>query len=229
MCARALLLLGAAGAAAGACAPVQVQQSFNLTEWIRATWYVQRQQVNGYQPKDKLFCVAATYNSTNMGKPVKVPFFSGDVVAVFNDANDGKVNGPVAQNFSKPGFGPLCARVPDAGEPAKLLVAPCFLPNALGGDYWIVAAGPSADNYEWGLVSAGQPSVERDDGCTTPVECSGVSATKCGLWMFARKPIAEQATMDALAAAAKKAGISTDLLIDVPQAGCSYAGYAIKN
>ena len=35
----------------------------------------------------------------------------------------------------------LCARQPDAVSTSALLVAPCFLPNVFGGDYWVVAVG----------------------------------------------------------------------------------------
>ena len=68
------------GAEASSCPPVELQPNFNVTEFVRASWFVQRQQVNGYQSLDDLYCVSATYDLE--GK--KVPFFSGTVVTVFD-------------------------------------------------------------------------------------------------------------------------------------------------
>ncbi len=91
-----------------------------------------------------LYClgVTAVYN---IDPNSVVPFFSGTVVSVYNYENKLAVNG--APQGSLNGTNPLCARVPDASNPAKLLVAPCFLPNLFAGDYWVLAAGPASDNY----------------------------------------------------------------------------------
>ena len=42
------------------CPRVATQGDFNLEEWIRASWYIQQQQVTGYQSPEDLFCVVAT-------------------------------------------------------------------------------------------------------------------------------------------------------------------------
>merc|ERR1712194_212718 len=215
------------------CAHLEVQTDFNTSEYLRASWYVQKQQKNGYQPASSLFCVVATYNETFHGAAPKVPFFSGEVFSVFNDCHDGGKHGAVCNNFSspdfKPSFGvPLCGRVPDASEPAKITVAPCKLPNVLSGNYWVAAAGPTPDNYEYALIVAGQPSVQKSDGCTTPDTCNNPAEFKCGLWMFTREPKASAVVMDMLMAAAKEKQISTQLLIDVDQSGCNYDGMEIK-
>ena len=70
--------------ATAACPNVQTigSASFNLTEWVRKTWFIQEQQVVDYQPTSSFFCVAATYNLE--GK--KVPFFDGTVATVYNCA-----------------------------------------------------------------------------------------------------------------------------------------------
>ena len=36
--------------------------NFNLTEYVRKSWYIQAQQVESYQPLDSLYCVTATYD-----------------------------------------------------------------------------------------------------------------------------------------------------------------------
>ena len=64
--------------------------NFNLTEYVRKSWYIQAQQVESYQPLDSLYCVTATYDLDG----ATVPFFRGTVVTVYNYGNKGAVNGP---------------------------------------------------------------------------------------------------------------------------------------
>ncbi|GAI96650.1 unnamed protein product, partial [marine sediment metagenome] len=71
------------------CPFIQPMSNFNTTEYIRSTWYIQQQQVTGYQPENTLYCVAQTLNQTTD----TVPFFSGPVISVFNYANVDNVNG----------------------------------------------------------------------------------------------------------------------------------------
>jgi len=180
-----------------------------------------------------LHCVVATYNATYHGTPSKVPFFDGKVFTVYNDCRNGAKDGPVCNNFTSPDFKPsfavpLCGRVPDATQPAKITVAPCKLPNLLSGDYWVAAAGPTPDNYEYALIVAGQPTVQMSDGCTTPDTCSNPADFRCGLWMFTREPTPAPSVLAALAAAAKAKGISTQRLLPVNHTSCSYDGFEIK-
>merc|ERR1712057_121080 len=63
-------------------------------------------------------------------------------VGVYNYANVGEVNGPVHD-------GNICAVVPDTTEPAKL------------------AVGPDPLNYEYALISGGQPTINTGNGCKT--------------------------------------------------------------
>ena len=72
------------------CPAVATQGNFNLTEWIRASWYIQQQQVTGYQSPEDLFCVLATYELEGR----EVPGFDGTVISVYNYQNRGAVNGP---------------------------------------------------------------------------------------------------------------------------------------
>lgn len=231
-----LSLFVAAATAAGAsaaCADVETQSDFNLTEWIRASWYIQKQQVNGYQSEDRLNCVVATYNETYHGTASSVPFFGGNVITVFNDCNVGSKNGPVSNNFTDPDFkrsfgSPLCARQTNEEHPERLSVAPCLLPNFLAGDYWVLHAGPSPDNYEYAAVIAGQPTVEKEDGCTTPDTCSGPSQTGCGLWLFTRVPVPDVAKVTHLEDVLHAKGVSTQLLKEIDHTDCKYEGYVIK-
>merc|ERR1712224_1105690 len=73
----------------------------------------------------------------------------------------------------------LCARQKDPNAPGELLVAPCFLPNIFAGPYWVLTVGEDADgDYEWTIVSGGQPTVQYPDGCTT--KKTGVSGSGSG-------------------------------------------------
>jgi len=231
MSAALLPLLGAA--LGSTCPTLTVQKDFNVSEYLRSSWYVQMQQKNGYQQPSSLNCVVATYNETYHGDHPKVPFFSGEVFTVYNDCRRGSRDGDVCNNFTSPDFKPsfaipLCARVPEASEPAKITVAPCKLPNILSGDYWVAAAGPAPNNYQYALVIAGQPTVQKSDGCTTPDTCSNPADFRCGLWLFTREPSPSPAVHAELMSVMKAKGISTQLLLPVDHTGCSYEGFEIK-
>jgi hypothetical protein len=233
---RLSFLVAAASAigADAACAEVETQSEFNLTEFIRASWYVQKQQVNGFQPKESLNCVVATYNETYHGKESNVPFFGGTVLTVYNDCNVGGKNGPVSNNYTDPDFkrsfgSPICGRQNNKDHPERLIVAPCLLPNYFAGDYWVLHAGPSPDNYEYAAVIAGQPSVEQEDGkCTTPNTCSGPAQTNCGLWLFTREAVPDVSKVALLEDVLHTKGVSTQLLEELDHTDCKYEGYVIK-
>lgn len=230
------LLLVAVASAVGvdaACRDVETVSGFNLTEYIRASWYVQKQQTNGFQGEDRLNCVVATYNETYQGEPSTVPLFGGPVITVFNDCKIGGKNGPNSHDYTSPDFkrsfgSPICARQTSTKFPERLSVAPCPLPNAFAGDYWVLHAGPSPDNYQYSVVIAGQPSVELEDGCTTPNTCTGPADTNCGLWLFTREPVADAAVVAMLEDTMHTKGVSTQNLIAVDHTDCTYEGYVMK-
>mgnify|MGYP005993183471 CR=1 FL=1 len=196
---------------------LQTDPPLNITEYIRKSWYIQEQQVNGYQSKNDLFCVTATYN---IDKHSKVPYFNGKVISVYNYANKDKVNGLNPNNATI-----LCAREINNLESEKLIVAPCILPNLLGGDYWVVSAGPKPNNYEWAIVSGGQPKVRVDDKtCTT--KQTGINGA--GLWLFSRKKNMDEKTIQMLKHILISKGISTKYLLKVEHNNCTYNGAFIK-
>lgn len=199
--------------ASNECPQVQTVNDLNLTEYIRAPWYIQMQQVTPYLPKNSNYCVFARYNTTNR----HVPFFSGTVLLVYNYANRGRVNGNNL-NFNNT---TLCARVPNSNESSKLLVAPCFLPNLFGGDYWVIDVGPETNNYEYAIVIGGQPNVRLSDGCTT----SNSTMNNSGLWIFSRNNIVNSSFIEERLAKLKSMNISTSLLNNVTQENCTYREY----
>lgn len=212
-------------------------RNFNATEYIRATWYIQMQQTNGFQQRSDLYCVTATYNETFRGRKLDVAGRQPDkLITAFNNCNKGRTNSGTQcarhsdKNF-KPSFGtPLCARIYDKNHPSRLKVAPCGLPKGFTGDYWVVGAGPSSDNYEWAIVTAGQPSVKVGDRgfCTTPDYCIGPAQANCGLWLFTRARVASKATMAAMKKEAWSQGITLTKTISIDHSKCDYDGYFLK-
>lgn len=198
------------------CPQIEPMCDLNTTEYIRSTWYIQQQQITGYQPENTLYCVAQTLNQTS----IKVPFFNGSVLSVYNYANVGNVNGKPqnSMNFT------LCARQTNQSDPARIINAPCFFPNFLAGPYWVLQAGPSSNDYQWAIVSGGAPNVQYPDGnCSTKL--TGVNGS--GLWLFTRSmngskwiPIMRQYL--------ENMGITTSQLLNVTQTGCRYEGAYIK-
>ena len=194
-------------------------QGFNTTEYLRSTWYIQQQQVTGYQPRETLFCVAQTLNESNRS----VPFFDGPVIDVYNYGRIGGVNG----TLENPDNYTLCARQPNSSNPAEIINAPCFLPNILAGPYWVLAAGPSSNNYSWAIVSGGPPTVRYSDGnCSTKL----TGTNGAGLWLFTREPFGEIADIfvSKMRVILRNIGYTTSLLINVTQRGCNYSEAFIK-
>jgi lipocalin len=210
-----ILLISSAAAFKTSCKPVQPLKDLDLAQYINKTWYIQQQQITGYLPKDENYCVTATYAEAG----AKVPLFHGTVVSVLNYDNKGMVNG---QTESTQNSSALCARQPKSNEPARLLVAPCFLPNALAGDYWVLAVGPK---YEWSIISGGQPTVQYADGCTTKEK----GTNGAGFWLFSREPVASEKTLTEMRTKATELGFTLSRLNPVEQAGCNYTRAVIKH
>ena len=248
------LLAATASAATASCPTVSTIGSahFNLTEWVRKTWFIQEQQIVDYQPASSFHCVAATYNLEG----AKVPLFGGTVVTVYNYANNDRVNGPLtnADNTT------LCARALNKADTSKLAVAPCFLPNPLSGPYWVLSLGEDAASpgeYSWAVVIGGQPTVKWEDGCTTKE--SGTN--NAGLWLLCavahasprtrpcappahalsltrvrscapehstRNPVATKGQLEAMHKALKDQGVATSRLHPVAQEGCTYYDAVLK-
>ena len=202
------------------CPLVEPMQGFNTTEYLRSTWYIQQQQVTGYQPRETLFCVAQTLNASNK----TVPFYDGSVIDVYNY---GRING-VNGTLENPSNFTLCARQLNSSNPAEIINAPCFLPNILAGPYWVIAAGPSSHNYSWAIVSGGPPTVRYADGnCSTKL--TGTNGS--GLWLFTREPYGDFAvnSVKIMRNILREIGYTTSLLLNVTQLGCNYSEAFIKH
>jgi len=175
--------------------------------------YIQEMQVTQYLELDKFFCTTATYNLEG----ATVPFFKGDVVTVYNYANENVVNGPNsnAKNMT------LCARTVNNSDYSQLAVAPCFLPNYFAGPYWVIDRAP---DYAWAIVIGGQPTEVFEDGCTT----KQVGTNNAGLWLFSRTPVAPKEQIQTMRTILEKKGIARSQLHPVMHQGCNYTGALIK-
>lgn len=216
------LLLAAAvpGLAEPQCPNVQPIQNLNINEYVRASWYVQEQQVNAYQSEAQLRCVVATYDVSYSKWWQQPPFFTGSVLSVYNHYADGK---PTLNEKNKP-INRLCASVKNHRLPSKLLVAPCFLPLAFGGDYWVIGVGSAPDGrYDWAVVSGGRPQKKYADGCTTDT-----GYFNSGLWIFSRTPVLAAAKLSEARSLLRGMGYTLSLMKTVDQTGCSYAGTYLK-
>lgn len=239
-------------APSSSCSNVTTVVDFNITEYTRASWYTQKQQVTGYQSANQLFCVVATYQQN---ESQTVPGYEGPVIQVYNQANEGSINNKVQNDRGMV----LCAREssPGSSEFGQLLVAPCFVPNWGAGPYWVLAVGNGPVKYDtgaqgkeygWAVVSAGQPNIpakcnnngggneannNKNDNdtadpssacCTTSEE--GINDS--GLWFLTREPVANAETIEAMTAAALAQNVAVSKLVDVAQEGCTYEGYMLK-
>jgi hypothetical protein len=201
------------------CPDVRPMTNFNTSEYIRSTWYVQQQQINGYQPPKSLFCVAQTLNYSQH----HVPFFNGSVLDVFNYGRLDAVNGTQMNphNYT------LCARQINSSLPSEIANAPCLIPNILAGPYWVIDAGPNSSNYEWAIVSGGPPTIQYSDGnCSTSL--TGVNGA--GLWLFTRQQFGKYAMyyVDVMRSRLLDLGYTISNLLNVSQRGCEYNTSYIK-
>lgn len=196
------------------CPDVQPIPALDNDRFIEFSWFIQQQQINGYQPRESLFCLVQTLELEGR----EVPFFDGTVISVYNYGNMNEVNGPPSNDDNQT----LCARQEDPADRARIINAPCFLPNVLAGPYWVVAA--DVVDYEWAIVSGGAPTEVYDDGCTTRLE--GVN--DAGLWLFSRTPVAPAEQVEAMRAVLRNMGYTLQELLPVVQAGCRYEGARLK-
>lgn len=192
------------------CPQIEVQEGFDLDDYISAPWYVQQQAVVAYLPEEDFFCVRASYSLVDepglFGRRRTKTFPWGYSINVENFAQD--VNG------NEKG-GPLCAYQPGS-EAAKLAVAPCFLPRFFAGDYWVVLHN---ETEGYALVSGGQPT---EESSTNPGKCStGDGINNSGLWIFTREQKRNETLVTQVRGLAYDLGFDLDVLLDVDQeTGC---------
>lgn len=199
----------------GHCRRVRKVKNTSLEKFTEHTWYSHMQQEVKYQNKSSFYCVTATYN---IEKNRTVPFFNGNVISVYNYANYDGVNG-VPMN-TKDGM-ILCAKQPNKKDNSTLAVSPCTVPGPFGGPYWIIGLG---ENYEWLVVSGGQPNNKYKDGCTTNTNTTNNS----GLWIFSKYQNMPYRDLIYAKCLLKEKGYTLSQLQKVEQHGCKYDQAFIK-
>lgn len=185
-----------------ACPDVNTQPNFDIDAYISKRWYAQEQMLTRYLPANANNCVTAMYT-----KRPKSTFW-GYSLKVQNNAefDDGKPRG-----------GELCAYSADRTDKAKLAVAPCFLPRALSGPYWVLRFN---EEKGYALISGGQPKVQTVKGCRT-----NKGTNNAGLWIFTREAIpADAGLVDEVREIAAQ-WFDLSVLKKVNQTGCTGVGY----
>lgn len=151
------------------------------------------------------YCVTARYEMLSK------PRSWGYTIQVYNQAadKDGKI-------MDSGTF--LCAYGFDKNDPAKLAVAPCFLPKAASGNYWVLAYD---EEEGYALVSGGQPSQETPWGCRL-----GSGINDSGLWIFTREPNAPEGLVQKVRDIASSQGFDVSVLNRVVQSSnCTGPNY----
>jgi len=183
----------------GKCLPVETQKDFDLMSYVSKPWYVQQQMATEYLPKTRNFCVVAKY------EVMAWTSFWRYTIQVQNIARD--ADGTVHDSGSL-----LRAYNADKYDPAKLAVAPWFLPKILSGDYWILAY---SEREGYALVSGGQPTNPTARGCKT-----GSGTNDAGLWIFTRARARNEALVQKVRGIAESQGFDLSVLNNVDQTTC---------
>jgi len=195
------------------CLPVTTVESFNITEYVAAPWYVQQQAVNTYTPLDQNRCVTAQYQRRH------------DANANWRE----HVLNYAETATGTPSGGSLCADY-DEEMPSKLRVAPCNLPPLFAGPYWVVSYREGIEDG-YALVSGGQPHfvVEGETNCgvdgTEPCCKTGDGINRSGLWILTRQRNPAETLGNEVREIAKQMGFSTSVLFNVTHdADCQVPG-----
>lgn len=189
--------------------------NFNVSDYVSAPWYIQKQSEVSYLPKERFFCVRANYTE---GTPAPFSQAQAELI-VDNYAREGSISGPESDDF------PLRASIVNLTQPSKLLVGPPFLPVFLRGPYWVVAI--SEQPYEWAIVSGGPPTRQGANGCLTPGLGFNPNGNGEGVFLLTREPVAPNSTVDMLVETAGGLGFDTSVLLPVQQEGCCGERYGV--
>lgn len=185
------------------CPVVDVQDGFELDEFISKPWYIQQQMETQYLPKSQNYCVRAKYSEL---EPTNWRRVWGYTIQVHNTAQN--ADGVVQDSGTL-----LCAaKDPSSPEPAKLQVAPCFLPRFAAGPYWVVAYN-STEGFA--LISGGQPTIKTENGCTL-----GTGTNDSGLWIFTNAQKRDEELVQKARSIAADKGFDLTVLNDVDQTQC---------
>eukprot|EP00490_Sorites_sp_Unknown_P017514 CAMPEP_0114669406 /NCGR_PEP_ID=MMETSP0191-20121206/38022_1 /TAXON_ID=126664 /ORGANISM="Sorites sp." /LENGTH=377 /DNA_ID=CAMNT_0001925009 /DNA_START=42 /DNA_END=1175 /DNA_ORIENTATION=- len=177
-------------------------KDLDLNKFISKRWYIQQQMAVNYLPASQNRCVYAEYQlreKSFWGYDVSVHNYAEEVAPPHKVHDSGKT---------------LCAKVVDKAR-GKLEVAPCFLPTAAAGPYWVL---DYSEEEGYALISGGAPKETGTDGCRT-----GTGTNGAGLWIFTRQQKRDEALLQKVRTIAKNKGFDLSVLGDVDQSDCSDA------
>lgn len=201
-----LFSLGSGNAQDIPCPPpgIDTVEDFDLERFVSARWYVHEQTVTENTPLENFYCSYAEYA---LKSEPSVPF--GYTVDVTNYAQDSAGN-----EFG----GPLCAALDDRGsggstDASKLVVAPCFVPQAAAGPYWVIFYD-EVDGIA--VVSGGNPDVVGADGACKTEDRMGDS----GLWIFLRSADRDDGKIEGAKAFLASLNYDLTILNTVDQTNC---------
>jgi lipocalin len=185
-----------------ACPPISFDsvKEFDLLAYL-GQWYTQAQKPTSYSPVSQNYCVAARY-SLNA---------DGSSFDVFNQARKSSVTGPLNSIH-------LRGTIPRKNDPSKIKISFTFIPfpNAVGGNYWVVATSPIINGmYDWAIITGGAPTLENASGCSVPGDH--------GMWLFTRDATPPKEKLLMIKDTARKLGLDVSVLNDVEHNGCTYA------
>ena len=211
---------------------------FDLERFTEYSWFVQKQQISGFQysPEDEFYCLTMTYTQREDDEFYHFENFglSGGVNGTVNEWDGDKTDN-------------WCAGQDRYGG-GLLRISPCVLRPLLvrvGIPQWILAV---ADDYSWAIMSGGEPSelvelndvnsfivAEEDEDeaeqpqqqplCTTRTNITEdvlLDTSGSGLWILTRERIASNGTIAMMEQLLLDMGIYTGELFPVTQEGCTY-------
>lgn len=196
---------------------------FDLDSFTAHSWFVQKQQINGFQPSlDDFYCLVHTF----------APRAEDEFLDYIPYGNHGHVNGP--QQHWEVGKGipeslsSWCGGQDEEGG-GLLRISPCLLRSLLqkvGFPMWVIAVAP---DYSWAIMSGGEPQdvrqVHPTPLCTTRTNVSATvlaDTSGSGLWLLTQERVASNETIAEMESTLHEMGIYTEDLHPVVQEGCSY-------
>eukprot|EP00213_Chloropicon_mariensis_P005728 CAMPEP_0197473944 /NCGR_PEP_ID=MMETSP1309-20131121/5383_1 /TAXON_ID=464262 /ORGANISM="Genus nov. species nov., Strain RCC998" /LENGTH=234 /DNA_ID=CAMNT_0043013355 /DNA_START=111 /DNA_END=815 /DNA_ORIENTATION=- len=195
------------------CPPASFKRfkELNLSAWTEHEWYVQQQQKVRFQ--DDYFCVRAEYKPTEVPSSFEMLFSATPDLSGFRNGEER--------------FFPLMTTIDDMEDPSMQSLGfveeqvRTIMPDYKGpiGELWVLYAGPTQDNYSYGIVSGGPPKRSGENGCIAGDEEEIYGS---GLWLYTKDPIPEEGTIEMLREKAKELGFDLGVLKNVTQEGCTY-------
>jgi len=177
-------------------------ENFDLDAFVSRRWWIHQQQAVTYLPVEQNRCVYAEYTKftrpTLFGYDIRVDNHAEEVVPphTVHDTGSG-----------------ICAKIVD-GAAGKLAVAPCFLPIAAAGPYWVIDVN---EEEGYALISGGLPTVPASGGC----QMDSGTVNDSGLWIFTREAARDEALVQKVRGIAAQKGFDLSILNDIDNSDCS--------